>query len=126
MGKIQDLEKADIEIRELSVRIEGIKFHIRSLENNIALLNSLRIQFEQNIDVLKGGLVIAAIDEYKKIKEELQTIRNRLQVMRVDFNNHNLALSRSERFLIELQAKYAILLKEQSGRVIKVNFGGKK
>src|SRR5271165_3301673 len=109
MNRQQELEKADSEIKELSTRIEGIRFHIRSLENSLALLNSLRIQFEQNIETLKGGDVIAAIHEFKKIKEELQIVRNKMYAMRIDFNNHSVALERAEKFLIELQEKYVIL-----------------
>jgi hypothetical protein len=126
MNKTQELEKTGAEINELGTRIEGIKFHLRSLESNMALMNSVRIQCEQNIDLLKSERVIAAIYEFKKIKEELQTVCNKLHVMRIDFNNHNVALERSEKFLIELREKYVILLRNMDGRVIKGNFGGKK
>ncbi len=126
MNKTQELEKTSSEINELSTRIEGIKFHLRSLESNMALLNSLRIQHEQNIDVLKSERVIAAIYEYKKIKEQLLSVRNKLYVMRIDFNSHNVALERTEKFLIDLREKYVILLRNMDGRVIKGNFGGKK
>lgn len=92
----------------------------------MALLNSLRIQFEQNIELLKSERVIAAIYEFKKIKEELQTVRNKMNAMRIDFNNHSVALERTEKSLVDLQDKYVILLRNQDGRVIKGNFGGKK
>lgn len=126
MNRVQELEKADSEIKELSTRIEGIKFHLRSLENSLALLNSLRIQFEQNIELLKGDEVIAAIHEFKKIKEDLQIVRNKMYAMRIDFNNHTVALERTQKLFVELQERYVILLRNQDGRVIKGNFGGKK
>lgn len=126
MNKTQELERTDSEIKELGTRIEGIKFHLRGLEKDMALLNSLKIQFEQNIDFLKSEQIIAAIYEYKKIKEELQNTRNKLYAMRIDFNNHNVALERTEKILIELREKYVILLRNMDGRVIKGNFGGKK
>lgn len=126
MNRKSELEKADNELKELSTRIDGIKFHLKSLEANIALLNSLRIQFEQNIAFLKSERVIAALQEFKKIKEDLQTVNNRLYAMRIDLSNHNVMLDRAEKLLLERRENYVILLKEQDGRVIKGNFGGKK
>ena len=126
MNRTQDLEKVEQEIKDLSTRIEGIKFHIRGLKENMALMRSLRIQFEQNISVLKDEYIIAALHEFKKIREDLQTVNTRLNALTIDFNNHNVVLERSEKFLIELNEKYVMLLRNQDGRVIKGNFGGKK
>jgi chromosome segregation ATPase len=126
MNKQQELEKADAELRELGVRIEGIKFHLRSLENNMALLNSLRIQFDQNLDTLREKGIIAVATEYKKIREELAIVHSKLRVMHIDFSNHEVALDRTEKVLVECREKYVILLRNQDGRVIAGNFGGKK
>ena len=126
MNRTTELETAGKEISEIQTRIEGIKFHLRTLQSNLALLNSVRIQLEQNIDFLKSESVIAALHEFKKIKEDLQTCRNKMYAMRIDFNNHSVALERTEKFLLELKDKYVILLRYQDGRVIKGNFGGKK
>ena len=126
MNKQQELEKADAELNELGSRIEGIKFHLRSLENNMALLNSLRIQFDQNLDTLREKGIIAVATEYKKIREELAIVHSKLRVMRIDYSNHEVALDRTEKILVECQERYAILLRNQDGRVIEGNFGGKK
>jgi chromosome segregation ATPase len=126
MNKLQELEKADAELKELGTRIEGIKFHLRSLENSLALLSSLRIQFSQNITVLKQNGIVPLASEYKKIRDDLAIVNNKLYVMRIDFDNHQLALERTEKFLVECQERYVILLRNQDGRVIKGNFGGKE
>lgn len=126
MNKSQELERADAEIKAVLTNIEGLKFHIRSLENNMALLNSLRIQFSQNIAVLKSERVIAVLTEYKKVRDDLHQVYHKLHVMQIDFNNHSVVLERTEKFLLECRERYVILLRNQDGRVIKGNFGGKE
>jgi|ERR1700677_2912615 len=126
MERDLELDKTARELSELGARIESIKFHLRSLENSMALLKSLKIQFEQNLEVLKSATIIAAINEFKKVKEDLQTVRARLYAMHIDFNNHTAALEQTEKFQSELKARYVILLGNQDGRVIKGNFSGKK
>jgi hypothetical protein len=126
MNRLLDLENADRELNELSARLESVKYNIRSLENNMALLNSIRIQFSQQIAVHKSPDVITSILEYKKIRDDLTIVNIRLHMLRIDFNNQHVALLQIEKILFEAKERYAILLRNQYGRVIKGNFGGKK
>ena len=126
MNRHQELERADTELTELRTRIEGIKFHLRSLENNIALLNSLRIQFSQNLAVLREEGIVAVLTQYRKTMDDLANVNNKLYVMRIDFSNHEVILQKTEKMLMECRERYVILLRNQDGRVIKGNFGGKK
>lgn len=126
MNKHLELERADAELAELGSRIEGIKFHMRSLENSISLLKSLHVQFNQNLDTLREKGIIAVATEYKKIREDLAIVNSKLRVMHIDLSNHEVALERTEKILVESRERYVILLRNQDGRVIKGNFGGKE
>ncbi len=126
MNKLLELAQADKELKEISAKVETIRFHLQSLESNIALLNSVRIEFEQNLAVLKTEKLIAAINEYKKIKEDHQTVLNRLYVLRIDQGNHVLALERAEKMLLEAKERYAILFSNQDAKIIRGNFGRQK
>lgn len=126
MSKLSDLERAGKELGEISARIEQIRHHVQNLEANIALLNSVRIQFEQNIALLKSGDVIPSVLEFKKIRQDLQTVQTRMNLLRIDCSNHVTMLDRANKILLELSEKYATLLRNADGRVIKGSFGGKK
>lgn len=126
MNRMQELDRADRELKEVSAQIDSIKFHLTTLEENIALLNSVKIQFDQNISTLKSDKIIASFSEYKKIKEDLTSVVNRLYMLRVDFNNHQVALERAEKILLECKAKYVTLLNNQDAKILKGKFGGKK
>jgi chromosome segregation ATPase len=126
MNKHQELERADAELKELGTRIESIKFHLRSLENSLALLRSLHVQFSQNLATLREQGIVALASEYKKIREDLAIVNSKLRVMAIDHSNHEVALERTEKILVESREKYVILLRNQDGRVIKGNFGGKE
>ena len=126
MNKQQELERADAELKELGTRIEGIKFHLRSLDNSMSLLRSLHIQFSQNLSTLRERGIVALASEYKKIRDDLAIVNNKLYVMSIDFRNHEVALERTEKILVESREKYVTLLRNQDGRVIKGNFGGKE
>lgn len=125
MNKLQELELADRELKDVSDRLESIRYHLRQLDENLALLNSVRIQFEQNLAVLKSENIIPSMNEYKKIKEDLQSVMNRLYTIRIDQNNHNVALERSEKMLLDCRSRYATLLKNQDAPVLRGNFGKK-
>lgn len=126
MSKLSDLERASKELGEVSARIEQIRHHVQNLEANLALLNSVRIQFEQNIALLKSGEVIPSVLEYRKIKEDLDTVQRRMDALRIDCNSHVSMLERANKILLELSEKYATLLRNADGRIIKGSFGGKK
>jgi chromosome segregation ATPase len=125
MNKVQELEQVDRERKEIGTQVDKVQFHLRSLASNLALLNSIRQQLQDNIRVLKNPLYIALLSEYGKIKAELLAVENRLATMRVDFNNHVVALERTEKMLLLANEKYATLFRNQDAPVIRGEFGKK-
>lgn len=125
MNKIQELEIADRELRETSGRIDSIRHHLKNLDENLAVLNSIKLQFEENLAVLKSENIIPSMNEYKKIKDDLQSVHSRLYTITIDHSNHVSALERSEKMLLECRERYATLLKNQEAPVLRGNFGKK-
>lgn len=123
MNKIQELEKADKELAEINLRIEQLRYNINALEQNIALLNSLKIQLSQNISILKERKTIAVASEYKKAKTDLNTVRNRMALLQIDLSNSNVAFERAKNLLYETKKLYAMMLKNHANVVIQGNFG---
>lgn len=125
MTKIQELEIADRERKEIGAQVDHVKFHLQNLESNIALLRSIQIQYKQNIAILKSKKYITSIQEYRKIRTELHVVNSRLNVMQIDLNNHAVALDRVKKMLFDADEKYATLLKNQDAPVIRGKFGKK-
>lgn len=125
MNKQQELEHADRSLKEILSQVESLKFHLRQLEDNIALLNGIKVSFNQNLSILKSDKIIPSMSEYQKIKNDLNAANNRLYVMRIDQNNHLVALERAEKMLLEYREKYVTLLNNQDAKVLRGDFGKK-
>jgi chromosome segregation ATPase len=126
MGTNQELEKLDVELRTAEARIIAIKASLRIIELDIAFLRNIRTQLEQNIEVLKSGEVIPAMEEYKKIKSELALANGRLSALQIDHNQHTASLDKAQKLVLDIRRKYATLLKNQDAKVLKGKFSGQK
>lgn len=123
MDKHFELLKAEKEIQEAVLRYDTLRLHIARLEQDIFLMNMTQRGLEENIDVLKTTRTIAVASEFKRIKTELESVKNRLVFLRIDRSNHGKMLERVEKLLRELRDKYSAIASIPMGIVIQGKFG---
>lgn len=121
-------EKLVHDIKDTKGRIDSLRTHIQTLDEQVALHKSLEKQFSQNLAVLRDDAIIAMASEFKKIKEDLSVVVTRLKNCQLDVKNSKVFLERAEKLLIDLEEKHAIMLEERDGKIIIGRFrnNGKK
>jgi hypothetical protein len=125
MSKTLDFEKVDKALKEATIRCDTLKIHLNRLENDIFILLEARRQLEENISILKSDKLIAVASEFRKIKIELDKVKNQLVFLQIDKSNCIKNIFNAEKHLYKCKEECMIVLKAQDGKVIKGNFGKK-
>jgi chromosome segregation ATPase len=125
MEKLPTLDKITADIKDASDKIDALKRHIQGLEENIALLKHLERQLKQNLSTLRERATISMASEFKKVKEDIKNIGDRIDIASLDHKNSKLILERSEKLLVVLNSNHAIIIENQNGKVITGHFGNK-
>lgn len=125
MEKVQSLQQTNDLIKECSDRIDGLRRHIRGLEEHIALHVHIEKQLKQNLSVLKDHETVAIASEYKRAKEDMGVIGRKITISQIDLKNSVLSLEKAEKLVIELKAKHDMILESQKGKVLTGHFGHK-
>jgi|SRR3984957_9842426 len=112
-------------IQEQSDRIEGLRHHIKGLEENISILTNHEKLCKQNLAVLKERNIIAIASEFKKVKENLRRVEFDIGLASTDLKNSKFFLVKSEKLLLEIKDHYAMILETHNGKVLTGNFGHK-
>jgi len=97
------MAKDSIKLKEISHHIVGIEMQLGILEhdlivsaNELILLQEIERSLVENLAILKKKGIVPLASEYKKIKQDLSTLR--ANIIEVEFEN-NFLLSEKERFV---------------------------
>ena len=125
MTKKQEIEAIESEITSLRFRIGVLNNSLRSLENSLSLFKNLKVQYLNNLRVLRNPLYITSILEFKRTRGELQHVKDRMHYTQIEYNNTVSEITKTERRLEILTEKYVALMPTENGTVIRGDFGGK-
>ena len=85
----------------------------------------IKKNIEENISVLKSRQIITIAIEYKKAKEDLDKIYNKLTMLRINKTNLGHSVDQAAKNLMDSREKYLHALESKVSKVIEVNFGRK-
>lgn len=125
----EDLNKASHVLLDAEVRLNQIVAQRRQLEKEIALLNMIEANLEENIRVLKRRRTIVTVSDYRKATSDIGTARTRRAFLRVDRENVLKVENHAERGYNEAKANYERcfeLLHNPPNNVIQVDFSRRK
>lgn len=93
MGREEEQAKIDRAIKDAEIRIRTVQTSIDAIDKEIGIVSLAEKALEDNVKCLKTKRIIAIAQEYKKAKEELKKIQNRLLILRNDREHFNKSLS---------------------------------
>ena len=123
MNKLVDLNEAERDLKEAQDRQDALSAHVSKVGNEIALVEHVIKNLQENISILKSRQIITIAVEYKKAKDDLEKLRNNLTMLKINKNSLEHSTSQAGKFLAECRERYAVTLKNQGSRVIEVDFG---
>lgn len=124
MSKKVELEELDRAIRNGEIRLCTVNANIGSLTKEIEHLDTLEMQLEENVKVLKKNNIIAIATEYKKAKEDLAKTRTRLISLKNDRENFKKAADDVKK-VMEKAKEDIEKLKKVDSNVLHGTFGRK-
>ena len=126
MGKLEELDKLDKEIKNAEISLKSIQNNIEKNSNEIAILNPRKKELEQNLEFHKKEGIVPIAHEYGKAKRELSKIKARLILLTSDHKNSLLAFKEVERILTKFKKDYEALSSINDNNVLRVLFGGNR
>lgn len=125
----EDLNKASHVLLDAEVRLNQIVAQRRALEKEIALLNMIEANLEENIRVLKRRRTIVTVSDFRKATQDIGTARTRLAFIRVERENVLKVENHAQRGYNEAKVEYERcfeLLHSPPNNVIQVDFTKKR
>lgn len=119
MSRALLLSEADKAFKEAMLKLNSIKSSIEILDKENYLLSVEREKLEDNIDYLKKQGVVPLAQEYRKIKQELAIIRNRVHILEKDRDSHYKVYSDTEKLMNNAKAKLEKIQKGLDNNVLK-------
>lgn len=123
--KSQEIEKTELELRQLSFRLENITFYILQLKRELQELHIHEKQMESHLETLRISYLTIAVFEYKNVKDSLSRIRTRTGLLMTDLKNHERLLEHTQIATNKCREKLATLIRNRNGKVIQGRFGKK-
>lgn len=122
MGNLADIEKLQSSLKKVEDRLDKIRSGLFGVEKDIDLLSTKASQLERNIQYLKKNKIIALASEYKKVRHELNSVKQRLEVLRQDRENFRTVYVHVELEIIKLKEELKQLYNKPDAVVIEANF----
>lgn len=125
MNKIVDLDISERDLKDATDRFEALQSHVFKTANEIALVEHVRKNLEENISILKARHIITVAVEYRKAKEDLVKLLNNLTMLKLNKNGLEHSTAQARKYMEDCREKYLQVLSVQGSRVIEVDFGRK-
>lgn len=125
MSNLRDLEKAELNLRDLTAKQEYLFYHLDKLVQEQTLLVASKLQLEENIATLRRAKVIALMTEFQKARAELNMVQVQLNILATDIAMLRRACKTSQDMIDKGKQDYAKALRGLASVVIKGNFGRK-
>lgn len=112
MGALEEITKADRDVKDAEIRVATIKTAVAVLDSKLDELIALRDQRKENLDCLKQDKIVAMAKEYKKIKEELAILKEQIILKSNEREDIKKALKKNEDVLEEAKDLHKWLTKK--------------
>lgn len=118
MNKHQELERASEAVDNTKQDLMSINIRLSAIEREIDVYLLAELQLIENIRILKTNKIIALAEQYKRSKEELETIRQKLALAYSDRSRHEKAVKITQTLLNKAQLHYDIVVKRYENNVV--------
>lgn len=125
MSIVQDLDKADRAIKDLSIKLSTVKMNLDAIQREIDTVSSVETALEDNVRFLKKNKIVAMAEEYRKAKSELVKTRIRMTCLQNDRERYRKAYREVELLLEDAQKKYGEIQSIGDNNVVRGKFGRK-
>jgi peptidoglycan hydrolase CwlO-like protein len=125
MAKADELEKNSATIHDANKRLAQVTKLVYDIDQEIVYLQNCIETLEENIKCLKKNRIIAMATEFKKAKNDLETARNRVGLLKKDRDTSVKALRHTELFIKKAIENYQNLLRSFNNNVVRGNFGSR-
>lgn len=125
MDRAEELNKSSHILLDAEVRLNHIVARRRAIEKDIALMNMIEANLEENIRILKRRRTIVIVSDYRKSTTDIATCRARRAFLRIDRENVLKVENHARRGYNEAKAEYERcfeLLHSPPNNVIHVDF----
>lgn len=126
MNKNEQLDKIDRTIKDLEIRLSGIRTSLGQIENELSVLSPKKTELEQNLRFQKKEGTIPIAHEYKKIKIEFSRVSARLILITTEQKKATNVLAQIETHITKLKNDQIKLIKSFENNVLQVTFGGNR
>lgn len=126
MGKKEDLEKLDRNIKDSESRLRNFQVNIDVVQKEITFLSNIENQLNENISYLKKNKIVTLATEYKKSKEELKKTKNRLAQLKGDKTINEKAYKELATSITKDKESYDKLSKQNENNILQGKFGRKR
>lgn len=114
MGKQADIDKLTNAVRDAEAQLKVFKHNLGILDREIAQLNAVEAQLDENIKFLRKKNIVALAKEYKAAKDDMNKTKNRLAMLRIDRSNIDRATSDIDSFVNKTKEELTKLLNAPS------------
>lgn len=125
MNKLVDLDIAERDLKDATDRFEALQAHVFKTSNEIALVEHVQKNLEENISILKARHIITVAVEYKRAKDDLAKLHNNLTMLKLNRNSLEHSSEQARKFMEDCREKYLHAISNQGSRVIEVDFRSK-
>lgn len=125
----ENLNKASHTLLDAQVKLQQVQAQRLQLEKEIALLNMIEANLEENVRILKRKRMIVMVTDYRKAVTDLGTARTRRAFLRIDRENVLKIEKHAELMHDRAKADYELafeLLHNPPNNVIQVDFTRRK
>lgn len=125
MAKADDIAKLEKSIKDTEIRLKAILLNVDSLTKEIDTLSDLEAKLVENIKCLKQKQIIAAANEFKKIKADLSKTKTRLTTLKNQREQSIKSATDFEEYIYKISEELEKLNQSKDNNIIQFKRGDK-
>lgn len=122
MANLSDIDKLQKAIKIAEDRLAVVRAALDGVERDIDLVSTSVIQLKRNIHYLKKKNTVALASEYRKVKEELDDAKDKLEVYRLNREDYRTVYSGIEIEIAKLKAELLAKINDPGAQVLEGSF----
>jgi chromosome segregation ATPase len=122
MSQLDEIERLQRSLILSEERIGHVSSSLFGVERDMDFLMIHALGLTKNIRYLKKHKVITLASEYKSIKEELDLVNRRLEILKGDRENFRTVYAHIEVDMIRLKEELDVLINDPGATVIEADF----
>lgn len=122
MNKQQELARASDSLDQAKNDLMGISIRLSAIEREIDVYILKERELLENINILKRKKIVALAQEFKRAKEALLALRQKLIFAYNDRSRHEKAIRTTQSLLNKAQLNYDIVVKRYENNLLHGTF----